>query len=162
MNKILLTLRERVMRAQNKANYADSTAAANQLISSISFVRLAEAGTIDEVTASEHSQLFIEWDKKGNYIKGDIRKVTSENNEVTLHKCLQPHKGQADWSPKKAVSLWVTIGDPAIEFNPWSQPVGAHDAYQMDDKSAHKSKNWRSTINDNVWEPGVYGWEEVK
>ena len=27
---------------------------------------------------------------------------------------------------------------------------------------AHAGKIWRSIVNGNVWEPGIYGWEEVK
>ena len=29
----------------------------------------------------------------------------------------------------------------------------------MGDKVTRKDKTWVSTANDNVWEPGVYGWE---
>ena len=41
------------------------------------------------------------------------------------------------------------------------QPIGAHDAYAKGDKTSHNSKNWVSTVDNNVWEPGVYGWEEA-
>ena len=34
-------------------------------------------------------------------------------------------------------------------------------AYSMGDKVSHNSKHWKSTVNNNVWEPGVYGWEEI-
>ena len=27
-------------------------------------------------------------------------------------------------------------------------------------KVSHKEKHWISTVDSNVWEPGVYGWEE--
>jgi hypothetical protein len=29
------------------------------------------------------------------------------------------------------------------------------------DKVRHNNKVWISIIDNNVWEPGVYGWEEV-
>lgn len=29
------------------------------------------------------------------------------------------------------------------------------------DKVTHNGKTWQSTTDNNVWEPGVYGWEEV-
>lgn len=29
------------------------------------------------------------------------------------------------------------------------------------DKVMHNGKTWQSTTDNNVWEPGVYGWEEV-
>lgn len=43
----------------------------------------------------------------------------------------------------------------------WVQPTGAHDAYALEAIVAHNGKTWESTVKDNVWEPGVYGWKEV-
>ena len=39
--------------------------------------------------------------------------------------------------------------------------IGAHDAYALGAKVSHKEKHWTSTVANNVWEPGVYGWEEA-
>ena len=36
-----------------------------------------------------------------------------------------------------------------------------HDAYPLGAKVSHNEKHWTSTVENNVWEPGVYGWEEV-
>ena len=33
--------------------------------------------------------------------------------------------------------------------------------YAKGDKVTHNGKTWQSTTDNNVWEPGVYGWEEV-
>ncbi len=41
---------------------------------------------------------------------------------------------------------------------PWVQPTGAHDAYGLGAKVAHKGQTWTSIAAANVWEPGVYGW----
>lgn len=51
--------------------------------------------------------------------------------------------------------------EPQPEAKPWKQPTGGHDAYKKGDKVTHKGKTWVSTADANVWEPGVYGWEEV-
>ena len=51
--------------------------------------------------------------------------------------------------------------EPQPEAQPWKQPTGGHDAYKKGDKVAHKGKTWVSTVDANVWEPGVYGWNEV-
>ena len=67
----------------------------------------------------------------------------------------------ADWTPPATASLWKEIGDPTVEYPEWSQPLGAHDTYALGDKVAHNGKRWVSTAANNVWEPGVYGWEEV-
>lgn len=40
----------------------------------------------------------------------------------------------------------------------WVQPTGAHDAYQIGDRVTHNDQVWVSTVADNVWEPGVFGW----
>ena len=79
----------------------------------------------------------------------------------TLYRCIQAHTSQSDWTPSAAVSLWTRISDPTQEWPEWIQPTGAHDAYAKGAKISHNGKHWISTADANVWEPGVYGWEEV-
>ena len=124
--------------------------------SSITFVALAETGTIDETTITEHANLFSPWAENVAYGVGAIRLY--ENN---LYRCVQAHTSQSDWTPDKSASLWTKIGDPTVEFPEWSQPVGAHDAYAKGDKVSYSNKHWVSTTDANVWQPGVYGWEET-
>ena len=81
---------------------------------------------------------------------------------MRVFRCLQDHESQETWNPEDAPSLWAKVGDPTEEFPAWSQPIGSHDAYMSGDKVAHKDQNWISTIGNNVWEPGVYGWEVVQ
>lgn len=50
---------------------------------------------------------------------------------------------------------------PTVEFPDWSQPIGAHDAYDAGAKVSYGGKHWVSDLDDNVWVPGVYGWTEV-
>lgn len=123
----------------------------------IVFVTMTESGSIDATTAAEHAELFTAWAYPVAYTTGQIRRHT----DGKLYKCLQAHTSQADWTPDTAVSLWVSISDPAEEWPEWSQPVGAHDAYAKDAKVSHGGKHWTSNVDANVWEPGVYGWTEV-
>ena len=44
---------------------------------------------------------------------------------------------------------------------PYAAPTGAHDAYQTGDRVTYNGQIYESTIDNNVWEPGVYGWEET-
>ena len=125
-------------------------------VNSIAFVTLAEAGNIDTVTAEEHVELFAPWAYPADYKTGNLRRHNGR-----LYKCIADHTSQADWAPDVAVSLWAPTSDPAEEYPAWSQPVGAHDAYNTGDKVSHNEKKWTSTCDGNVWEPGVYGWEEV-
>jgi len=64
------------------------------------------------------------------------------------------------WEP--GVSGWreeAMLSPEGEEIPPeWVQPTGAHDAYQIDDVVTHNGEQWKSTVSDNVWEPGVYGW----
>lgn len=124
----------------------------------IVFTTMAEAGSIDNVTAAEHADLFSPWAYPVNYTAGQIRRYT----DGKLYKCLQAHTSQADWTPDTAVSLWVSISDPAEEWPEWSQPLGAHDAYDQGAKVSHNGKHWISNVAANVWEPGVYGWTEAE
>lgn len=136
-------------RIENTLAEASSTAA----VTSIAFVVLAEKGDIDEVTASEHSEVFAPWEIGVAYTVGQLRSYDSK-----LYKCVQAHTSQADWTPDAAVSLWSLAGDPAEEWPKWSQPIGAHDAYAHGDKVTHQGKRWVSDCDNNVWAPGIYGW----
>lgn len=123
----------------------------------IVFVTMAEAGSVDATTAAEHADLFAPWAVPVAYTVGQIRRYT----DGKLYKCVQAHTSQADWTPDTAASLWTPVSDPAEEWPEWSQPVGAHDAYSKDAKVSHNGKHWISTVDSNVWEPGVHGWTEV-
>jgi len=63
------------------------------------------------------------------------------------------------WEP--GVSGWrerVTVGTgPAA----WVQPTGAHDAYPIGARVTHNGHTWESWVAANVWEPGVYGWNQI-
>lgn len=127
----------------------------------IAFVTMAENGSIDEVTAGEHLSVFAEWEPGVAYQPGNLR-VYSSGGDQKLYKCVQAHTSQEDWTPDVTPALWSVAGDPTVEFPDWSQPIGAHDAYQIGDKVAHKGKHWVCSAANNVWEPGVYGWDEVE
>lgn len=78
-----------------------------------------------------------------------------------LYKCLQGHTSQGDWAPEAAVSLWakVLIPDPTV-IPEWQQPESTN-PYMKGDKVTYQGKTWQSTVDNNVWAPGVYGWEVV-
>jgi hypothetical protein len=49
---------------------------------------------------------------------------------------------------------------PPPDGEEWVQPTGAHDAYRINATVTHGGKQWTSTVDYNVWEPGVSGWVE--
>ena len=139
--------------AQEQERQNPATQAARA--ASIAFVRLAETGQIDDVTAAENVTQFSPWAFPVAFTAGNIREYGG-----ALFRGVQDHTSQEDWTPTAAPSLWTKIGDPAEEWPEWSQPIGAYDSYNAGDKVAHDGKHWASDLDGNVWEPGVYGWTE--
>lgn len=79
----------------------------------------------------------------------------------TLYKCITVHTSQETWTPADAPSLWAKVLiDPSGEILPWEQPESTN-PYMTGDKVTHNGKTWVSDVDNNVWEPGVYGWSEV-
>lgn len=125
-------------------------------LTNILFVKMAEMEQLDDATCTKHAEQFSEWTFPMNYAEKAICSY-----EGKLYRCLQAHAAQADWTPSSTASLWKEIGDPTAEWPEWSQPVGAVDAYALGDKVSYDGKHWTSTVDSNVWEPGIFGWEEV-
>lgn len=70
------------------------------------------------------------------------------------------------WEP--GVSGWrEVIDEPAPGEQPasspaWVAPTGAHDAYAIGDRVSFDGVEYESTINGNVWQPGVHGWTPIE
>ena len=100
--------------------------------------------------------LYKPWEPGVDYAVGDRRLYNG-----ILYKCLQAHTAQEKWNPADAPSLWakVLIPDPDV-IPEWEQPDSTN-PYMKGDKVTHNGKTWVSDVDNNVWEPGVYGWTEV-
>lgn len=48
-----------------------------------------------------------------------------------------------------------------VDGGSWKPPTMALDVYKTGDTVTHNGKTWVSVNNDNVWEPGVEGWNVV-
>lgn len=46
------------------------------------------------------------------------------------------------------------------EIAEWVQPDSTN-PYMTGDRVLHNGSTWESTVDNNVWEPGVYGWAEA-
>ena len=101
--------------------------------------------------------IFPAWDGNGvNYETGDRVQYGG-----AAYKVLQAHTSQEAWTPEAAVSLFAKILIPDPEVIPdWVQPESTN-PYMRGDKVKHNGKTWISDVDNNVWEPGVYGWSEV-
>ena len=116
-----------------------------------SLVRLRNLAT-DEMSL-QVPNLYPSWKPEINYVVGD--RVLY--NEV-LYKVLQDHTSQEAWNPVNAQSLFAKVLIPNDSVIPiWEQP-GSTNPYMTGDRVAHNEKVWVSTIDNNVWEPGLYGW----
>lgn len=103
---------------------------------------------------------FPEWKVNTTYQAGDILRYNEQ-----LYKVLVAHTSANNTHPDQTPSVYVNIthkADPDNNPQPWVQPLGAADAYDIGDKVTHNGKLWISIAAANVWEPGVYGWEEIE
>ena len=114
----------------------------------------ALSASLSDETALTGVELFPLWSVGKAYATGDRVRY-----EGTLYKCVQAHTSQADWTPPATPALWTAVS--IDEYPAWVQPTGAHDAYSKGDKVTHSGKRWTSDVDNNTWEPGVYGWTEV-
>lgn len=122
------------------------------------FVRTQSASLSDE-EALEVSELFDNWEGKNDgfaFIKGTVYRYKDD-----IYRCLSDHSKQESWNPADSHSLWVRVR-PSGEVTEWEQvQPGVTEAYSKGDKVTHNGKTWTSDIDNNVWEPGVYGWTEI-
>lgn len=117
---------------------------------------MAGISMVDDEQALEGKELFPCWDASTAYEAG----FRVRYNDI-LYKCLQAHTAQETWTPTDAPSLWAKVlTDPSGEILPWEQPESTN-PYMAGDKVTHNGKTWVSDVDNNVWEPGVYGWSEV-
>ena len=102
-------------------------------------------------------KLYPEWETDHEYVIDDRVRYGEK-----AYKCVQAHTSQNGWEPPHVPALWTEIAAKG-EIPVWKQPTGAQDAYMTGDKVWYPDQNgdiWISTADNNVWQPGVYGWEK--
>ena len=126
------------------------------------FQLMADGLNLTESQAMEIADLYEGWAAGKVYPTGKILKYgMNADGETQLYTVLQDHTSQEDWKPDTAPTLYKKVGFTDSGIPVWTQPLGASDAYNAGDKVSHNGKKWTSTIDGNVWEPGVYGWEAL-
>ena len=115
------------------------------------------AVSLSDEEALEAVQLYPSWKNNHEYKEVGER----VRYDGVLYKVLQAHTSQSEWVPPQAPSLFakVLIPDPDV-ITEWEQPDSTN-PYMKDDKVTHNGKTWVSNVDNNVWEPGVYGWSEM-
>lgn len=115
------------------------------------------AASLDDEKALEVATIYDQWVVGKAYTVGEFV-VYGENGvgDPQLYKVAQAHTSQADWTPNAAPSLFVAIGLNASGYPVWSQPTGAHDAYNTGDIVDYNGTLYKSLIDGNVYSPEAY------
>lgn len=119
------------------------------------------AASLDDERAMEVATIYDAWLVGKAYSVGDF--FTYGENSVgdpQLYKVVQAHTSQADWTPNTTPALYVAIGLDDAGYPVWSQPTGAHDAYNTGDVVDYNGVLYQSLIDGNVYAPDAYpiGW----
>lgn len=125
------------------------------------FVQMSvQSANLTDEKAMEVADLYPEWAAMKAYPENEIVKYgVNADGETQLYKVIQVHTSQAGWTPDTAASLYKKIGFTDEGVSIWTQPLGATDAYMKGDVVSFENQLWKSTVDNNVWQPGVYGWE---
>lgn len=119
------------------------------------------ASMISDVDAMKFSTLYDEYsDNNVEYKKGKLVRFNSN-----VYRCEKDHTSQPGWSPENDASEWSKVNIASDGIDVWTQPTGAHNAYNVDDKVHYPdaaSGVYMSLIDGNVWSPDAYpaGWKK--
>lgn len=124
------------------------------------------AQTLPDEAAMEIATVYPEWATDTAYAVGSFV-IYGENGvgDPQLYRCVQAHTSQSDWTPDATPALWVAVGLAPDEVPVWSQPTGAHDAYNKGDRVHYPGASdpiYECLIDGNVYSPEAYpsGWRK--
>lgn len=120
------------------------------------------AASLDDDKAMEVATIYDKWIEGKTYSVGEF--VTYGVNGVgdpQLYKVAQAHTSQLDWRPDMTPALYTAIGLDDSGYPVWSQPTGAHDAYNEGDVVNYNGTLYVSKMDGNTYSPDAYpaGWE---
>jgi hypothetical protein len=121
------------------------------------------AASLDDEKAMEVATIYDPWTAGKSYAVGEFV-LYGENGvgDPQLYKVVQAHTSQDVWTPALTPALYVAIGLDKDGYPIWSQPTGAHDAYNKGDIVDYNGVLYESLIDGNVYAPDAYpaGWKE--
>ncbi len=123
------------------------------------------AATLTETQALEVSSVYPAWEAGRAYETGDILQYgVNSVGDPQLYKVVQAHTSQEDWTPDATASLYSALGLNGQGYPIWTQPSGAHDAYNTGDIVDYNGTLYQSLIDGNTWSPEAYpqGWQVVE
>lgn len=113
------------------------------------------AVTLPDEKALEVATIYPAYEVGKAYKAGEF--FTYEKNEVgdpQLYKVVQNHTSAEEWKPSETPSLYTAIGLDEKGYPVWSQPTGAHDAYNKGDVVDFNGTLYISNIDGNTTVPG--------
>lgn len=116
------------------------------------------ANSLTDEQALEIATIYDPWVIGKNYKSGEYFTYgTNAVGDPQLYKVNvgKEHTSQADWPPDVVKSLYTAIGLDDSGYPVWSQPTGAHDAYNTGDVVNKDGTLYESTINGNTTVPGT-------
>ena len=132
-----------------------------QIMAAIMKLAVKQARQVqDDAEALSLQILYKDWEKQ---IGRELTVGEYINYNGVLYKVLQSHTVQEGWTPVAAPSLYAKVlvdptGETILE---WEQPDSTN-PYMKGDKVTHNGITYVCDIDNNVWEPGVYGWSVVQ
>lgn len=119
-----------------------------------------QAADLPDAAAAEVGALFPQWTPGAAYGKGERVSDAAGN----LYRVVQTHVSQADWPMEATPALYTRLGvdtDDPEAVPEWRRPTGAQDACRKGERVWYHGGVYESTVDGNVWAPGVEGWTEV-
>ena len=123
------------------------------------------AATLTETQALEVASVYPAWEAGRAYETGDILQYgVNSVGDPQLYKVVQAHTSQEDWTPDATPALYDAFGLDDSGYPLWTQPSGAHDAYNTGDIVDYNGTLYQSLIDGNTWSPEAYpqGWQVVE
>lgn len=120
------------------------------------------AATLSDEQAMEVAAVYSAWEAGREYAMDEILTYgTNSVGDPQLYRVVQAHTSAAEWTPDVAPSLYDAIGLDEQGYPVWSQPSGAHDAYNTGDIVNYNGTLYISLIDGNTWSPDAYpaGWQ---
>lgn len=113
----------------------------------------AESLTDNEALKAVH--LFQKWEENKSYTYG-----TRVRYNNILYRCTHAHTSREAWNPEQSPIMWEKVvgsEEPEEQIEEWKENT----SYTKGSKVIYENNTWESTINNNIWTPGIYGWNKI-
>jgi hypothetical protein len=101
----------------------------------------------------EDPAAYLDWVPNEDVFVNTIRRF-----EGQLYAAIQAHFTLEGFTPPATPALWKPYEEPGDGCPAWQQPLGSFDAYPLGACVTFEGQEWISTVDANVWQPGVFGW----